>query len=106
MSLDDVVCLSYLAKDFYDFVDKSNDTKLFDLSLRYIMKMKYDNMSIGYKERCENIIHETLSNVRCSDHFYQEILLHASCCETMINCLRTMLHDMLTYCQKKVDKMD
>jgi hypothetical protein len=99
MSLDDIINLSYLAKEYYDFVNRTNDKKLFDLSLKHIKKKQYDNISPGYKERCVSILFETLLNVNDSETFYQKILFHASYCEEMIKSFYELINDMLMFCQ-------
>jgi hypothetical protein len=106
MSLEDVINLSYLAKEYYDFVNNINDRNLFDLSLKHVKKKSYDKISAGYKERCVNILHETLLNVSDSEGFYQKILFHATYCEVMIRCLYELIDDMLIYCQDRVKKMN
>lgn len=105
MSLNDIISLSYLAKEYYDFITITNDKQLFTLSLKYIKRKQYDSISPGHKERCMNIFEDTLINVNDSDSFYQNILLYASCCDVMIKSLYELIEDMLTFSQNRVKKM-
>jgi hypothetical protein len=105
MSLDDLINLSYLAKEYYDFITSTNDKQLFNLSLKHIRKKKYDNISPGCKERCMDIFEETLLNVNDSDGFYQVILLYASCCDVMIKSLYELIQDMLEFIQNRIKKI-
>lgn len=105
MSLDDIINLSYLSKEYYDFINNTNDKQLFDLSLKHIKKKRYVSISAGYKERCVNILYEVLLNVNDSETFYQNILFHASYCDLMIKSLYELINDMLMFSQNRVKKM-
>lgn len=105
MSLDDLINLSYLAKEYYDFITSTNDKQLFHLSLKHIRNKNYDDISPGYKERCMNIFEETLLDVNDSDGFYQTILLYASFFDVMIKSLHELIQDMLIFSQNRVKKM-
>lgn len=110
MSIDNIMNLSYIAKEFYDFVIENNNNNkiqgaLFDLSFKYVRNKHYDTISPGYKERCIHILEHTIETSFNSDIFYQKILTYASCCDIIIQNLYTLLEDMLMYCQDRMKKM-
>lgn len=105
MSLDEIISLSCIAKEYYDFIINNNDTSLFDLSLKYVQDKQCDNIAAGYKERCLDILHDILENVSNSELFYQRILVSVSCSDIMIKSLYELLDQMFVYCHERVKKL-
>lgn len=105
MSLDDILYLSCLAMEYYDFVSSSSDIKLIDLSLKHVKCKLYDNISAGYKERCMNILDEIFENPQNSESFCNNILINASCNDIMTQSLSDIISDMLMFCQDRVKKI-
>lgn len=110
MSVGDLVKLSYIAKGYYDFVMENDNSitksTLFGLSLHYVENKQYATIFPGYKERCMDILDDTLETACDSDMFYQKILVSASCCEIITRSLYNILEDMLVYCQDRVKQVN
>lgn len=104
--LENIISLSMIAKEYYDFVFENNDKHLHTMSLKYVKGKKYDTclMSDGIKEKCINLIEDTWNNVDNSDAFYQYLLVNVFCNEVIIESLQSIFADMLIHCQDRVKK--
>lgn len=105
--MEHIICLSMLAKEYYDLLYTTNDKTLYEMSIKYIKNKNYNkSISNGVKEKCINLIEETWNSVNSSEEFYQYLLVNVSCNDIVIENLYIMFYDMLMFCQERIKKND
>lgn len=99
-NLENIIRLSMIAKNYYELL-QNNNNQLYKMSVKFVKEKKHLHMSNGVKEKCINLILETLNNVNDSDAFYQYLLVNVSCDDVLIDSLCTIFNDMLMHCENK-----
>lgn len=99
--VENIINLSMVAKEYYELLCNRSDNHLYKKSIEYVKERKY-NISNGVKERCINLIDETINKVNDSEAFYQYLLANISCNKVEIESLYNMFVDMLHFCHKRI----